>query len=464
MTTPPRQLHFDHGTLVLEHFPPDDVPAGFVHDPRVGLPRATADQYHRVVMDLHQRRVPYEDRARAYQVLDRVHHTDRAPRDYQRGALEAWRQAGRRGVVVLPTGAGKTFVAELCIADAGRDTLVVAPTLDLVSQWYDQMKLAFGGPIGVLGGGMHEVHAITIATYDSAWMHIERYGDRFGLLVFDEVHHLPGASFSAAANGSLAPFRLGLTATLERPDGAHLDIDRLVGPVCFRKEITDLAGEYLAEYATERITVHLSDEDREAYEDARHAFRSFVDDEGIRLGGQGGWHQFLRAAARSNRGRRAHKAWMESRRILQGAPAKLRYLEAILRKHRDGRVIVFTNDNATVYDLSRSLLVPAITHHTDVKERRRYLDAFASGELRVLVTSRVLNEGVDLPGADVAVVLSGSGTVREHVQRLGRILRPQVGKRAVLYELIVADTAEERTSDRRRDHVAYRQEDGEPNE
>ena len=119
-------------------------------------------------------------------------------------------------------------------------------------------------------------------------------------------------------------------------------------------------------------------------------------------------------------------------------------------------MLIFTNDNATVFHISRTFLVPAITHHTDIKERRRWLTAFAEGSLPVLATSRVLNEGVDIPAADVAIVLSGTGTVREHVQRLGRILRKQEGKQAILYEVVVKDTAEENTSDRRRDHVAYK--------
>ena len=84
------------------------------------------------------------------------------------------------------------------------------------------------------------------------------------------------------------------------------------------------------------------------------------------------------------------------------------------------------------------------------------LARLADGTYRALATSKVLNEGVDIPAASVAIVISGSGAVREHVQRLGRILRPQAGKRAVLYELVTADTAEQYTSDRRREHVAYR--------
>lgn len=429
-----------------------------MHDPRVGLPRGPALAYYDVVLDLHRRGIPYTDEARAYTLLDREHHSARTPRDYQGEALQQWRKAGRRGIVVLPTGAGKSFVAELCIADGARSTLVVAPTLDLVGQWYDGLRAAFGGPIGVLGGGVHEVEDITVATYDSAWMHMERYGSRFGLLVFDEVHHLPGPSFSQAATQSMAPFRLGLTATLERPDGEHERVYDLVGPIVYRREITELAGDFLAEYRTELVHVYLSDEEAAAYLEARQTFRGFVDSRGIRLGGQGGWSHFLRESARSTEGREAFAAWRESRRLLQGAEAKLRVLTDLLRRHENSRVLIFTNDNATVYAISRRLLVPAITHKTDLKERQELLAAFASGELPVLATSRVLNEGVDIPSADVAIVLSGTQTVREHVQRLGRILRKQEGKQAVLYELVVADTVEERQSARRRDHAAYRDE------
>jgi superfamily II DNA or RNA helicase len=295
-----------------------------------------------------------------------------------------------------------------------------------------------------------------VSTYDSAHLHVERYGNRFGTVVFDEVHHLPGRVFSMAAEGSIAPFRLGLTATLERPDGEHLRAETLVGPVVYRREIGDLAGEFLAEYRTELVEVHLSEAEREAYDEAVHTYREFRSSRGIG-GGRGGWKHFLREAARSSEGRQAMAAWRLSRRILQGSEAKLGALEEILRVHREGRVIVFTNDNATVYDISQRLLLPAITHQTDLKERRALLEAFTDGSLPVLVTSRVLNEGVDLPSADVAVVLSGTGTVREHVQRLGRILRRQEGKQATLYELVVAESSEVGTSARRRAHDAYRQ-------
>jgi len=454
-----RTLRFEGGTLVLEGFPPGELPPGFKMDHRTGFPRGMAMNYRHVVLDLHRRKLQWRDHARQYERLTCEHRTDRTPRFYQREAVDAWEAAGRNGVVVLPTGAGKSFVAELAIASAGRDTLVVVPTLALVRQWRDGLRAAFGVPIGVIGGGEVDLQPITVSTYDSAWMRMDRLGTRFGLIVFDEVHHLPAAQVGFAAEGAIAPFRLGLTATLEREDGQHSRLDGLVGRVVYRKEITELAGEFLAPYRTEVITVDLSARERQAYVDAERVFRDFLQDAGIRLGGPNGWNQFLRAAGRSSAGRAAHQAWLTRRKILQATDEKLQRTVDLLTDHAQNRVIVFTADNATVYQLSRRLLLPAITHQTSNRERSVILDGFAEGTFPAIVTSRVLNEGVDVPAADVAIVLSGTSTVREHVQRLGRILRPKGGKQAVLYEIVVSDTAEERVSARRRGHAAY---DGPP--
>ena len=449
-------LTFDRGTLLLDGVPDGDLPRGFVFDERVRRWRAPAQAYHDVVLQLHRSGRGYRDEAKGYGVLDRTWGSTRTPRDYQREACDAWHAHGRRGVVVLPTGAGKSLVAELCIAEADRHALVVAPTLDLVSQWYDTLARGFGEPIGVLGGGLREVHDITVSTYDSAHLYAERYGARFGLLVFDEVHHLPGPTYRFAAASSIAPWRLGLTATLDDVEGAAEAIAGLVGPVVYRRSVTELAGEFLAEYRTEVVDIELSPEARDAYEEAVGTYQAFREARGLARG-RGGFRQFLREAGRSKEGRRALAAFRESRRILHRAPAKLHAVAHILGRHRAGRALVFTHDNATAYQVSRALLLPVITHQTDAKERRGLLDAFRDGTFPTLVTSRVLNEGVDLPEADVAIVMSGTGTVREHVQRLGRILRRREGKQAVLYELVVRDSAEEGTSRRRRDHEAYRQ-------
>ena len=127
----------------------------------------------------------------------------------------------------------------------------------------------------------------------------------------------------------------------------------------------------------------------------------------------------------------------------------------LIVKHKECRILIFTQDNDTAYLLGTLFCLPVLTHHTRMKERIEFLKMFKEGTRTVLVTSKVLNEGVDVPEASVAIVVSGSATVREHVQRLGRILRASPGKKAVLYEIVSDDTSELSVNERRRAHNAY---------
>ncbi|AKV02870.1 DNA helicase [Labilithrix luteola] len=312
------------------------------------------------------------------------------------------------------------------------------------------------GTIGVIGGGDYDVRPLTVTTYDSACLHMEHLGARFGFVVFDECHHLPGPSYKLAAQLCLAPFRLGLTATPERADGQHLLLDTLVGPTVYRKDISELAGEYLADYDVVHLEVDLTEEERAEHDAERALYLGFVAKNGIRLSSPRGFGDFIARSARSAEGRRAMRGYRRQRELAFAASAKLTQIEHLLDVHRDGRAIVFTQDNATAYRIARRFLLPAITHQTRVSERSEILAGLADGTFGAVVTSKVLNEGVDVREANVAIVLSGSGSVREHVQRLGRILRKSEGKRAVLYELVTSRTAETRTSERRREHDAYR--------
>lgn len=378
------------------------------------------------------------------------------PRPYQSEALEAWMAARGRGVVVLPTGAGKSHLAIMAIAARRRSTLVIAPTLDLVRQWYDLLRRAFDVPVGVIGGGEHVVHDLTTTTYDSAFLHMEHLGARVGLVVFDECHHLPGESFALAARFCLAPFRLGLTATPERADGREQLLGELIGETVYRRDIVDLSGDYLAPYETVRVHVELDPDERASYEQARRVYLAFLRQHGLVVSTPQGFGEFLMRSSRGEEGRLALKAYQQQRQIAFAARGKLACVERLLKRHRHDRCLVFTQDNATAYLLSRRFLIPALTHQTKVTERSEILAGLAKGTFSAVVTSKVLNEGVDVPQANVAIVVSGSGSVREHVQRLGRILRQQQGKRACLYELISTDTTERWTSARRRDHAAYR--------
>jgi superfamily II DNA or RNA helicase len=458
MQSPSIHLTFDGGTLILSGATPECLAAlpGSRPDPRLGGFRAEARYYRAIIEYLRDHQWPYEDKARAYEPTSWVLRTSRDPFPHQIEALDSWWHKGRRGVVVLPTGTGKTHLAVLAIQRTGRPTLVITPTIDLLNQWYGELLSAFEVPIGLLGGGYYDIQALTVTTYDSAYLYLERWGNRFGLLVFDECHHLPGPTYLTAAVGSIAPFRLGLTATPERADGQEVLLPDLIGPTVYRREIKQLAGQFLAEYRIDRRYVELSAQEQAQYDRARQIYRSFVEARGISMGGPHGWQRFVRESCRSKEGRAAFQAYREQKHLALAAPAKLQLLERLLEQHSCDRILIFTYDNATVYRIARRFLIPAITHQTKTRERRQILERFHSGEYPILVTSQVLNEGVDVPAASVGIILSGTGSVREHVQRLGRLLRKHGEKQAVLYEVVTRGTAEEITSERRRQHHAYR--------
>jgi superfamily II DNA or RNA helicase len=450
-------LSFASGTLEVRDWPETvDVPRACSWDARTRCHRAAAVAYGEVVRALVASSTPYEDGARRYSRLDGGARVHREPRPYQSEALSAWQSHRGRGVVVLPTGAGKSHVATMAIDAKRRSALVVAPTLDLVRQWFDLLGATFGLPIGLVGGGEHDVQPLTVTTYDSAFIHMDHLGARFGLVVFDECHHLPSAGYALAARACLAPYRLGLTATPERADGRESDLEALIGPLVYRRDIVELSGDYLAEYETVRIAIELSPAEREEHDAERTIYREFVQRRGIRMSDASGWSAFIVQSSQSAEGRRAMSAYRRQRELAFAPTAKLEYLQHLLHTHRNDRAILFTQDNATAYAIARRFLVPVITHQTKVRERSAILAGLADGTFHAVATSRVLNEGVDVPDANVAVVLSGSGSVREHVQRLGRILRKKEGKRATLYELVTEATTETYTSERRREHSAYR--------
>jgi superfamily II DNA or RNA helicase len=451
------QLSYEDGTIVVAGLPEHDslgIP-GLRRDLRVGLYRAEAIWYRTIVEYLRQHKIPYTDNARSYEKTDWPIRIEKQAFPHQTEGLAAWWAAGGRGVVVLPTGTGKTHLANLCINKAARPALVVTPTIDLLNQWYDELTLCFASEVGLMGGGYYDIKPLTVTTYDSAHLNMDRLGDRFGLVVFDECHHLPGPTFGRAAVCAVAPFRLGLTATPERVDNAHTQLDHLIGPIVYRREITQLRGDYLAEYRIETLYVNLTAEERFRYEAAREKYRGFLRDNGIDMREPGAWGRFLYSAFRSPEGKQAYLAYREQRELALAAPAKINLLSRLLDRHNGDRVLIFTHDNATVYKIARQFLVPVITHQTKTKERREILLRFNAGTYPIVATSRVLNEGVNVPEANVAVILSGSGSVREHVQRLGRILRKSGAKEAQLYEVVTRGTVEEFTSNRRRQHSAY---------
>lgn len=161
------------------------------------------------------------------------------------------------------------------------------------------------------------------------------------------------------------------------------------------------------------------------------------------------WADFVRAAGRTDAGRAALRAFHEARRIVGLPRSKRHAIDHLLDLHAADPTLLFTADTADAYEISRTFLIPAITCETDRGERKEILRRFDAGIYRALVSAKVLNEGIDVPSASVAVVVGGSGSPVEHAQRIGRVLRPLPGKIARVYELVIAGTGEMWASMRR---------------
>lgn len=375
----------------------------------------------------------------------------RAPHDYQLESLQAWQTAKRWGSIVLPTGAGKTFVALQAMAQTGTSTLVIVPTIDLLHQWYARLESAFQRPIGVWYGLEKTAEAITVTTYPSAWSHAETLGNQFRLLIFDEIHHLPAPNWHEFALMSAAPWRLGLTATYPQRDDRTDLLESLVGPIVYQKRIEELTGKQLAEYRTERIRIDLTEAERAEYDALYDSYTGYVRETRLRESHGGGWwHELTRRSAYEQGARRAKVAELRLKEIVHQARGKLEMLDQLLREHADRPMLIFTAHNRFAYEIARRHFVPTITHQTKAAERKAILEGFRSGQYRAIVTSKVLNEGVDVPEAKIAVVLGGSATAREYIQRLGRILRKKGNTEAVLYEVIARKTVDEGMAQRRR--------------
>jgi len=432
---------------------PQHVLSSLEQDKRGHFLRTLPTHFSTVKDALHQHGTPFSIAFDEHPALPYTTQLMLQARPYQQEAVQKWQAAGNAGVVVLPTGAGKTFVAAMAIHETQLWTLAVVPTIDLLQQWRAALSAALSIPveeIGLFGGGEKELKPITVITYDSAALY-PRELRNFGLLIFDECHHLPAPTYRLIADSAFTPLRLGLSATPERSDMAHTDLVDLIGDEVYRRSPSELTEErYLAQYQEQRIAIALSTEDEERYTEQRRIYRSFLQRRRIIIRSPEDFQQkLIYLSARDPEARAAMLAWREARDIAMNAPAKYSEIEHILGQHGEDLVILFSEYNSVVDEISRRFCMPSITYKTPTEERRTILDRFRSGDYTKLVTGRVLNEGVDVPDCRVAIIVSGNSTKREYIQRLGRILRPKSGQ-ALLYELITSKTTEEDIAKRRR--------------
>jgi len=326
-------------------------------------------------------------------------------REYQSGYVE---QAYRLGasVLVAPPGAGKTVASLGLIEKCQASTLIITPQRELAEQWRREIadKTDWAeGRVGMFHGDEKRITPITVATYHSAVNYRELFDRPWGLVIFDECHHLPAQFFRRAATFQSIR-RLGLTASPVREDALERDIWALIGPPIGNDWARLFAGGYVARPEVELWKVDFpSDHYRGLYR---------------RAGG------------------------IEAQLIAAQNPAKVELLRRLLRRHHADPAVIFVEWIDHGQDLSQQLDVPFIYGETSHIERERLYQEFRDGKRRALIVSRVGNQGLDLPDASLAIMLSWHGGSRqEGTQRTGRVMRPKEQARAIY--IVTRGTSEE---------------------
>ncbi len=438
-------LTYSRGTIIVQD-PPERLPPFVQYDERIQAYRAPAYEYAR----LRQMFPEAEDNVfKERENLNLAHNEKLRP--YQQKAIDLWSSNRNNGIVVLPTAAGKTHIGIDAIAKLSVSTIIIAPTIELIQQWRSKLQSAFNIEVGQIGGGEKSFRKISVCTYDSAYLMAEELGNRFEFLLVDEVHHLASERYGEIARMFASPYRLGLTATFERLDMLHESLEITMGGKIFELGYEELT-EFLAGYDIVRIPVELEQEEEEEYDRNREIFTSYLRKHRITMKGPWDFEKFIMSSWNPE-GREALMAWRKAREIAFSARIKKDVVRYVLSVNRGKKTLIFAEDTATAYLMSKEFLIPCITYLTPGPERKRYFEQFRSGEVTVLATSRVLDEGIDVPDATIGIVLSGSGSTRQFRQRLGRLLRPSEGKHSTLYEVVTKGTSEYSTSRRRRKGV-----------
>jgi superfamily II DNA or RNA helicase len=444
-------LYYDKGSIVISGI--NQIPYSVI-DPRTNQLRALALHYQDIITYLQNSGIQYDDNVMELIPIQnlRIENINLSLRAYQKKAIENWIKAGKKGCIILPTGSGKTIIAIKLIEIINSSTLIVVPTLDLMEQWTKFLSKYFQKiEIGNIGGGMFNITGITVSTYDSAYIRSSFIGNKFAFVIFDELHHLAAPGYRTIAEQFASPYRLGLTATYEREDSLHLDFPRLVGGIVYQSSVNELARDkHLASFTVEKRYVRLLPEEEIEYQKNYDQYLSFLHKLGLRYD-HIALQKLIMISGKNQYARNALLARNKALDIALNSQSKIIELRKILSENPNRKTIIFTQHNKLVYLISNNFLIPFITHKSSKQEREDALNGFRDGRYRVLVTSKVLDEGVDVPDAELGIIVSGTGSKREFIQRLGRLLRTKPNfTNAKLIEIISSGTSEINTSIRRK--------------
>ncbi len=367
-------------------------------------------------------------------------------RYYQEEAIKSWVVNNFRGVIALPTGAGKTIIGVKALELVRKNSLIVTFTKEQMFQWREAIiRFTKNRPeIGLYYSEEKKIRPITITTYHTAYRHISELKDKFYLLIIDEAHHLPADKFKVIAENIVAPTRMGLSATPYRDDGKHEELFKIIGGVVYFKSTYELVKQgYLASYDIIQRKVKLTIDERKKYLDLLNKFKKLSNGRKI--------SELITLAKQGNENAiEAMKIYNEIKKVVNFASGKIKELEEIL-KNEKGKILIFTQYVDQAEEIAKKFNALLLTGKMSKEERKRVLTTFKNMSSGILVLTTVGDEGIDIPDANVGIIVTGTGSRRQFIQRLGRILRPYDGKQAKLYEIIVSGTSEEYQARRRKE-------------
>ena len=338
--------------------------------------------------------------------------------DFQIDALNQWFKAGNRGTIVIPTGGGKTFIALKALAKLKVSTIILVTTEELMDQWYNRILRYLGYRPGRLSGKYDELKDVTIITYNTAVKRIDEIRNKFDFVIADECHHVPAETFKEVLFKISSPYRMALSATPTRTDGNEHLIFLACGEIVYKITYRDLIKYGLVVPIRHfKIYVELNENERSEYERAKNI--------------------------------------LQMKSIAGKAKMKIDIVKKIVEfEYKLGsKILVFTQYIQQAEDIYREIKnsikeVSILTSET--KDRDTVFKLFEKGLIKILVTTTVLDEGIDVPDADVAIIVSGTGSPRQMIQRIGRVCRATEGKKeARVYEIITRNTIEEALSKNR---------------
>lgn len=370
-------------------------------------------------------------------------------REYQKEALDVWLEKGS-GVIALPTGAGKTVIGIGAIAYVKKSALVVTFTKVQMMQWRDSI-LRFTdvekSMVGLYYSGEKNVKPITVTTYHTAYRHMGELADKFEVLVIDEAHHLPADKFKVIALSSFASKRLALSATPVREDGKHEELFKLMGGLIYFKTPQELIQKgFLAPFEIIQVKVELTPQEKLEYNKLLNKFRSLAKGRKV--------SQLLELVKKGEEDAvEAIKVYNELKKLTNLAKKKVEKVKEIVEKEKGNKILIFTQYVEQAEEIANLLKAFLITGKMSKSERERVLSVFKGIKSGVLVLTTVGDEGLDIPDANVGIIVTGTGSRRQFIQRLGRLLRPSNGKKARLYELVTKGTAEEYQAVKRKEII-----------